>query len=163
MNADGLPYRPCVGLMLLNARGEIFAGRRIDGSGDAWQMPQGGVDEGEGLQEAALRELGEETGLRPEHVSLIGESASWIQYDLPPELLGKIWGGRYRGQQQKWFALRLIGPESAIDIATEEPEFNAWRWLDGPALLAAIVPFKRHVYEQVLAEFAPLIRPAEAS
>lgn len=156
-----LPYRPCVGLMLLNGAGEIFAGRRIDGAEDAWQMPQGGVDDGEELFAAALRELGEETGLAPEHVTLLAETRDWVLYDLPPELKGRIWGGRFGGQRQKWFALRLIAPDSAIDIATEEPEFNAWRWMDPAGLLAAVVPFKRHVYEAVLAEFAPLIAPAD--
>ena len=153
-----LPYRPCVGLMILNAEGKIFAGKRIDGAVEAWQMPQGGVDDGETPQQAALRELGEETGLSSEHVRIIGESAGWIPYDLPENLVGKLWGGRFRGQTQKWFALRLAVADDAIDIATEEPEFSEWRWMEGPALLQAIVPFKRDVYNRVLAEFAPLIR-----
>lgn len=152
-----LPYRPCVGLVILNRDGLIFAGRRIDNQAEAWQMPQGGIDEGETPREAALRELGEETGLRPEHVEILSESADWIPYDLPEPLMGKLWGGRYRGQTQKWFIARLTAPDSAIDIETEEPEFSEWRWMDAPALMQAIVPFKRDVYQKVLSEFGSLI------
>lgn len=152
-----LAYRPCVGLLLLNRDGEIFAGRRIDNQAEAWQMPQGGVDEGESPREAALRELGEETGLASEHVEILAESPDWIPYDLPEHLIGKLWGGRFCGQTQKWFALRLLATDSAINIATEEPEFCEWRWMDRETLLASIVPFKRDVYERVFATFDELI------
>ncbi|MCI4665115.1 MAG: RNA pyrophosphohydrolase [Neomegalonema sp.] len=155
--AEPLPYRPCVGLMLLNADGLIFAGRRIDTTAEAWQMPQGGIDEGETPSQAALRELGEETGLAPEHVEVIRETADWLPYDLPEELQGKIWGGKYRGQMQKWFALRMIGPDHAINIHTDEPEFAEWRWLGQAELIEKIVPFKRDVYRRVLDDFADLL------
>ncbi len=152
-----LPYRPCVGLMLLNADGLIFAGRRIDTTAEAWQMPQGGIDEGETPSQAALRELSEETGLASQDVEIVRETADWLPYDLPDELLGKIWGGRYRGQMQKWFAMTLLGDDAKIDIATEEPEFQEWRWLGPEELIDKIVPFKRAVYRRVLDDFADLL------
>lgn len=154
---DPLPYRPCVGLMLLNASGLVFAGRRIDGTVEAWQMPQGGIDEYETPSQAALRELNEETGLVPEHVEVIRETADWLPYDLPPELIGKIWDGKYRGQMQKWFALTLIADDSAINIATEEPEFQEWRWMKASDLIERIVPFKRDVYRRVFSDFGDLL------
>ena len=157
IDPSSLSYRPCVGLMVLNAEARIFAGKRIDGAVEAWQMPQGGVDDGESPRAAALRELREETGLLPEHVEILGESADWVPYDLPAHLIGKLWGGRYRGQTQKWFAMRLIADDGAIDIATEEPEFSEWRWMTAPDLMAAIVPFKRDVYGKVLREFEPYL------
>lgn len=153
-----LPYRPCAGVMLLNSAGLVFAGRRIDQAGgaqEAWQMPQGGIDEGETPREAALRELGEEAGVTPARVEFIAEAPGWITYDLPPELLGKVWKGRFRGQRQKWFLYRFTGTDAEIDIATEHPEFSAWRWIGAEALVASIVPFKRHVYEEVVAAFRP--------
>lgn len=151
---SALPYRPCVGLMLLNAENRIFAGQRIDNQAEAWQMPQGGVDKGEAPRQAALRELGEEVGLAPSHVEILAESADWIPYDLPEALVPKLWGGRYRGQTQKWFALRLLAGDDAITIETEEPEFRAWRWMAQDELMDSIVPFKRDVYRLVLDEFA---------
>lgn len=154
---DALPYRPCVGVMLLNQDGLIFAGRRIDTTAEAWQMPQGGIDEGETPSQAALRELEEETGLAPDHVELLSETADWLAYDLPPELIGKIWGGRYRGQMQKWFALTLLADDAAINIVTEDPEFSEWRWLERDELIAKIVPFKRDVYRRVFDDFADLL------
>lgn len=155
-NVAALPYRPCVGLMLLNAERLIFAGQRIDNTAEAWQMPQGGVDDGETPEKAAFRELQEEVGLAPSQVNLLRESAEWIPYDLPLELVPKLWGGRFRGQSQKWFALRLTAPDRAIAIDTEEPEFRAWRWMTPDDLMTSIVPFKRDVYRKVLAEFGDL-------
>lgn len=151
------PYRPCVGLAIINREGLLFAGQRIDNPGKAWQMPQGGIDEGESPLEAAMRELGEETGLAPHHVEVLGESADWVPYELPPELLSTLWGGRFRGQRQKWFALRFTGVDSDIDITGHEPEFSTWDWLHPDAVIEHIVPFKRGIYEAVLAEFAPFL------
>ena len=153
-----LPYRPCVGVLLANPEGLVFAGERIDTPG-AWQMPQGGIDEGETPRAAALRELHEETGVPPDLVAVEAETAGWVRYDLPPDLLGKVWKGRYRGQEQKWFLLRFRGADAAIDIATKHPEFSRWRWLAPADLLSLIVPFKRAVYAEVLEEFAPRLAP----
>lgn len=153
-NTIDLPYRPCAGILLTNKSGQIFVGERIDMPG-AWQMPQGGIDDGETNDEAALRELGEEIGLQPKHVEVLGCTQGWITYDLPVHLLGKVWGGRYRGQKQKWFLMRLTSSDTAINIATEHPEFARWKWTDRESLLAQIVPFKRAVYEEVLKELYP--------
>lgn len=149
-----LPYRPCVGVVLINDAGLIFAGRRKDGPAGAWQMPQGGIDPGEKPRQAALRELREETGIGPDLVEFVARSPDWHSYDLPEDLLGKVWGGRYRGQRQRWFLFRFLGRDADIDIATEHPEFSEWRWLTADELLATIVPFKRRVYEEVIAAFA---------
>ncbi|GAB4287352.1 MAG: RNA pyrophosphohydrolase [Roseovarius sp.] len=154
---DALPYRPCVGVMLVNDRGEVFVGQRIDTPAPAWQMPQGGIDAGESVRAAALRELAEETGLAPELVRIEAETPDWLCYDLPADLLGKVWQGRYRGQRQKWVLARFLGRDEDIDIATAHPEFSRWRWLPPAALIDSIVPFKRAVYERVLAEFRDLI------
>ena len=150
-----LPYRPCVGVMLANASGEVFVGQRIDWLEPAWQMPQGGVDEGENPRDAALRELEEETGVPPNLVRIEAETKGWIPYDLPLDVVPKRWGGRFRGEEQKWFLMRFLGQDSDIDIATEHPEFSEWRWLEATALPRQIVPFKRAVYEAVLAELGP--------
>ncbi|WP_170525656.1 RNA pyrophosphohydrolase [Ruegeria arenilitoris] len=148
-----LPYRPCVGLMLMNDQGQIFVGQRNDRFEDAWQMPQGGVDEGESLREAALRELQEEIGVTPDLVEIVAETDGWLPYDLPHDIVPHIWKGRYRGQQQKWFLLRFLGADDQIDIQTDHPEFTRWKWQDPDRLIAEIVPFKREVYERVMEAF----------
>jgi putative (di)nucleoside polyphosphate hydrolase len=157
---EELPYRPCVGIALINRDGLIFVGRRrADRAGDvaedgsyAWQMPQGGIDSGESPREAALRELYEETGVRS--VSFLAEAPEWYAYDLPSAVAGRAWRGRYRGQTQKWFAFRFTGPDEEIDIehpGGHRPEFEAWRWERLEHLPALIIPFKRPVYEKVVA------------
>ena len=153
-----LPYRPCAGIMLKNAQGLIFVGQRLDGSGvssEAWQMPQGGVDDGEDPETAALRELGEETGIAPHHVDIVARSAGEHLYDLPPELLGRIWKGQYRGQRQIWFLMNFLGRDEDVNIATAHQEFRDWRWAHVDELVDLIVPFKRELYSNVLKEFAP--------
>ncbi len=150
---EKLPYRPCVGVVLVNPAGLVFAGQRLDNAIEAWQMPQGGIDRDETPRTAALRELQEETGVTADLVDVLAKTHHWITYDLPPELLGKVWGGRYRGQRQKWFLMRYRGTDDQIRIETEHPEFSAWRWIDVDELVAGIVPFKRHVYEQVITAF----------
>ena len=157
MNPESLPYRPGVGIMLLNADNRAFVGQRIDNYVEAWQMPQGGIDEGEAPFPAALRELEEETGVAPSLVSLLAETRDWLTYDLPPELMGRIWGGRYRGQRQKWFALRFHGSDRDVNIETHHPEFRAWQWAPVDQLPALIVPFKRPLYAALLAELVPQI------
>ena len=153
MDAESLPYRPCVGVVLIDARGMVFAGQRIDSPSPAWQMPQGGIDEGEKPREAAYRELWEETGVTKDKVEFVGKTHGWVTYDLPPELLGKVWGGKFGGQRQKWFLFRFLGQDSDVNIATEHPEFSVWAWKPHSEVLEGIVPFKRAVYEAVFAEF----------
>lgn len=148
-------YRRGVGIMLLDGKNRVFVARRID-TPDAWQMPQGGVEEGEDPRAAALRELEEEIGTAK--AEIIAETAGWLRYDLPPPLQGKLWGGGFRGQEQKWFAMRFLGQDGDIDIATAHPEFDAWKWVAAAELLALIVPFKRALYRQVLEEFAGLFK-----
>lgn len=150
-----LPYRPCVGVMLVNPAGLVFAGQRIDSPGPAWQMPQGGIDAGEAPRAAALRELGEETGVTPDLVEVLAETPDWLTYDLPPELIGKIWGGKYRGQRQRWFLMRFLGRDDQVRIDLPHPEFERWRWIDADELVTRIVPFKRQVYDAVIAAFRP--------
>ena len=150
-----LPYRPCVGIMLINAQGLIFAAQRIDTALPAWQMPQGGIDKGEDPAAAALRELHEEIGVTPEMVQLLDSTPDWLTYDLPVEMVPKIWKGRYRGQKQKWFLMRYLGADHDIKLEQDHAEFSAWRWIDAGEMIAAIVPFKRAIYEQVVARFAP--------
>ena len=151
--AKDLPYRPCVGVALINAAGLIFAGQRVDNPVPAWQMPQGGIDDGETPRTAALRELAEETGVTADLVEFVAKTHDWVTYDLPPELLGKVWGGKYRGQRQKWFLYRFKGRDDQINIATQHPEFGQWRWIAAGDMVAGIVPFKRAVYEQVVRSF----------
>ena len=155
IDPETLPYRPCVGIMLFNDDGKIFVGKRIDQTVEGWQMPQGGIDKGEDPRRAALRELKEEIGT--DHAEIMAESPSWRPYDLPPELVSMLWGGRFRGQTQKWFLLRFTGEDSEIDIATEHPEFLEWKWVELDQVPRLIVPFKRAIYEDVVAEFRPMI------
>ena len=164
MASEELIYRPCVGVMVLNATGQVWIGRRHDAPGEPegpgawWQMPQGGIDESEDPAKAALRELDEETGIRSVHI--IAETPGWYTYDLPSNLRPKAWGGRYRGQKQKWFAMRFTGRDD--EVALERPghkaEFDAWRWADIGELLPLVVAFKRDVYSQVISEFAGLTK-----
>lgn len=157
---ESLPYRPCAGTMVLNRDGLVFVGRRASGpehidATHVWQMPQGGIDKGEDTYKAALRELYEETNIRS--VDQLGEIADWIAYDIPREIVGEAWGGKYRGQTQKWYALRFTGAESEIDIhhpgGGHDPEFIDWRWVRMAELPELVVPFKRQIYERVVREF----------
>ena len=150
-----LPYRPGVGIMLVNRARQVFVAKRIDMIAEAWQMPQGGIDEGEAPDVAALRELKEETGT--DKALIIQESADWYYYDLPEPLVPQIWGGKYRGQKQKWFAMRFTGSDADINIATEHPEFSAWKWVDIQQLPDIIVPFKRDLYRALVDEFERMI------
>jgi len=150
------PYRPCVGLLLLNPEGRIFVAQRIDQTAEAWQLPQGGIDEGETPRQAALRELAEEIGT--DKAEILAESREWLPYDLPPALADKVWGGRFRGQTQRWFALRFTGTDADIDLNTAHPEFREWRWASPADALRLAVVFKRDIYRRILEEFAHLVR-----
>lgn len=149
-----LPYRPCAGIMIMNAERRLFVGQRIDTKVEAWQFPQGGIDEGEDAATAAWRELWEETGIAAGQVDLLAEAPGEFYYDLPPDLIGKVWKGKYRGQRQKWFLFRFNGQDGDVRIDTAHPEFSAWRWASPDEALALAVPFKRDLYEQVLEAFA---------
>jgi putative (di)nucleoside polyphosphate hydrolase len=148
-------YRPCAGIMLVNGDGKVFVGQRLDAVVEAWQMPQGGIDPGEDARDAALRELGEETGVAPHLVEIIAQSAGEHFYDLPPELMGILWNGKYRGQSQTWFLMRFLGCDADVNIATETQEFRDWQWASVDTLVDLIVPFKRELYANVIAEFRP--------
>ena len=152
---DRIAYRPCVGTMLVNAEGLVFVGKRIDNKeGDWWQMPQGGVDDGEDLDAAMLRELGEETGIVAQHLTIMQRLADELYYDLPAELQGKLWKGKFKGQRQSWYLVRFTGADSDIDLeAHKHPEFCDWKWVDADLLPDLIVPFKRDIYEAVVAAF----------
>jgi putative (di)nucleoside polyphosphate hydrolase len=164
-----LPYRPCVGVMLINAKGLVFVGRRLGGpehvdDTHSWQMPQGGVDEDEDTYKAALRELYEETSV--ETVEKLGESKGWLKYDIPRTVVGKAWKGKYRGQKQKWYALRFTGKDSEIDVkkpggGKHKAEFSEWRWEKAERLPELIIPFKRDVYVQVLEELGKFAKAAK--
>lgn len=148
-----LPYRRCVGVMVVNAEGNVFVGQRIDRDRDAWQMPQGGIDDGEDVTTAALRELAEETGITPDLVKITAETPDWLCYDLPHDIVPKIWKGRFRGQEQKWVMMQFHGRDDQINIAQPHQEFTEWMWISPKELLAGIVPFKRQVYAAVLEAF----------
>lgn len=150
-----LPYRPGVGMMVFNRNGEVFVAKRIDTISEAWQMPQGGIDTDEDPRTAALRELKEEIGT--DDVEILAESREWLSYDLPEHLVPKIWGGRFRGQRQKWYAMRFLGADADINIHTHEPEFSEWKWAALPQVPTLIVPFKRALYAQLVEEFSGLV------
>ena len=152
---DNLPYRPCAGIMLLNADGQVFTGQRIDMPSEHWQMPQGGIDEGETPVQAAKRELLEEIGTN--NAELIAEIDDWLLYDLPDHLIGKVWKGRYRGQKQKWFLFRFTGVDADINIETEHPEFGKWKWSSVEQLVDEIVPFKRDLYSEIVKKLSPFL------
>ena len=154
IDRETLPYRPAAGIMLLNREGRVFVAQRLDSSLEAWQMPQGGLDEGEDPAEGALRELEEETGIRRDLVEILARAPAELLYDLPDDLLGKIWKGRFRGQVQHWFLARFLGRDEDVNIETAEPEFRAWKWAEPSELPAMIVPFKKKLYEDVLEAFA---------
>ena len=147
---SGLPYRPCVGIMLLNPHGLVFVGQRLDSKLEAWQMPQGGIDDGEDPRDTALRELGEETGIPAHLVEITGETPDWHYYDLPDDMVGTIWKGRYAGQRQKWFSMRFLGTDADVAIDQPHPEFKAWRWAEVHTLVGMAVPFKRDLYAEVI-------------
>jgi putative (di)nucleoside polyphosphate hydrolase len=151
-----LPYRLCVGAMLVNAMGQVFVAKRIDSQGDYWQMPQGGIDEGEDPVKAVLRELEEETGTGK--AEIIAKSDRWRTYDLPDELIGRLWSGKYRGQRQKWFALKFLGEDKDINlVAHETPEFSDWKWVKINELVNLVVPFKKALYGDIVTELKPFV------
>jgi len=153
-----LPYRPCVGLMVLNRAGQVFVGNRVDQTIESWQMPQGGIDAGEEPWDTALRELKEEIGTS--NVELLREHPDWLLYDLPPQLIGVAWEGKFRGQKLKWFAVRFKGADADINVKTPHQEFSNWKWVEIGDLLGLIVPFKRETYAKVIAVFSDLAKPA---
>jgi putative (di)nucleoside polyphosphate hydrolase len=147
-------YRPAVGVMLLNAERKVWVGQRLDSTLEAWQMPQGGLDIGESPLQGAYRELEEETGIRRDLVEIVHQAKDELTYDLPDDLIGKVWKEPWRGQRQTWFLARFLGEDSDVDIATPDPEFRAWKWADPAELPALIVPFKKKLYEDLLEAFA---------
>ena len=160
MDRSALPYRPAAGVMLINAENKVFVAQRLDSTLEAWQMPQGGLDPDEEPLSGALRELEEETGIKPDKVQLIARCPMELDYDLPDDLVGKMWGGRWRGQRQTWFLMRFTGSDEDVNIETPEPEFRAWKWADPSELPAMIVPFKKKLYEDVIEAFAEWLPPS---
>ena len=158
IDVSKLDYRKNVGMVLINTNRHIFAGKRIDNNIDAWQMPQGGIDKGETPEVAAFRELSEETGIHHSKVRLIGATSGLLSYDIPLELIPKLWNGQYRGQEQKWFAFEFLGKDTDINITTQEPEFSEWAWKSKKDLLSSIVPFKVEVYQKVFSELGHLVK-----
>ena len=154
IDSTSLPYRPCAGVMLVNREGRVFVGRRLDSTLEAWQMPQGGIDPGEDPLEAAWRELWEETGVERDKAELVATAPDELSYDLPEDLIGKVWKGKWRGQRQLWFLFRFLGEDNDVNIATAEPEFRAWRWAEPAELPDIIVPFKRDLYRRLVEIFA---------
>ena len=154
--AEPTAYRPKVGVILVNRDGLVFVAARLDNPADAWQMPQGGIDKGEDPRVAALRELEEEIGTG--NAEIVAESEGWHEYDLPPELVGKMWGGKYRGQKQKWFVLRFLGKDKDIDLDTRHPEFRDWKWVPFEQVPDLIVPFKRELYRELVATFGGVVK-----
>ena len=152
-NFNKLPYRSNVGIMMVNEKGYVFVGQRLDNNQNAWQMPQGGIDAGEDPETAAYRELLEETGVKKQDVRFVASLSKWLSYDLPEDLIPILWNGKFRGQKQKWFLFKFLGEDGDINIATEHPEFSKWKWISKENLLKEIVPFKKSVYENVLKEF----------
>ena len=150
-----LPYRPAAGVMLLNGEGKVFVAQRLDSTLEAWQMPQGGLEEGEDPREGALRELAEETGIPRSKVEVVARCPDELLYDLPGDLVGKLWKGKWRGQRQTWFLCRFLGSDQDVNLDTGHPEFRAWKWADPDTLPAMIVPFKKKLYEDVIAAFRP--------
>ncbi len=152
-NFNKLPYRSNVGIMMVNEKGYVFVGQRLDNNQNAWQMPQGGIDAGEDPETAAYRELLEETGVKKQDIRFVASSSQWLSYDLPEDLIPILWNGKFRGQKQKWFLFKFLGEDGDINIATKHPEFSKWKWIPKENLLKEIVPFKKSVYENVLKEF----------
>ena len=152
-----LPYRPGAGVMLLNREGKVFVAQRLDSTLEAWQMPQGGLDPGEDPQDGALRELEEETGIPSDKVEILARCPVELTYDLPDDLVGKMWKGKWRGQRQTWFLMRFLGEDSDVNLDTPDPEFRAWKWAEAAELPAMIVPFKKEMYAKLLEAFADLL------
>lgn len=154
IDRESLPYRPAAGVMLLNRDGKVWVGQRLDSTLEAWQMPQGGLDPGEAAEDGALRELGEETGIGRDKVEILARAPAPLFYDLPDDLIGKVWKGKWRGQRQTWFLMRFTGEDRDVNLATPEPEFRAWKWADPQELPDLIVPFKQGLYRDILQAFA---------